>query len=174
MNTLALSNELREALNFAIDAHTNHTKKPKGTIRYWDKTTPYVIHPIWCAMTILTETTLDEDTRRTGSLALLWHDILEDTNLTLPENAPGKVRALVEELTFQSFEQEMQTIWNRSDTAKLLKLYDKTSNLLDGTWMDPSKWNAYVEYTLKLADFAAKEYGELNIVRLARVIGQPK
>ena len=125
-------------------------------------------------MTLLTETTLDEETRRTGYLTLLWHDILEDTKLLLPDNAESKVRVLVQELTFEGFQQEMQEIWGRSDIAKLLKLYDKTSNLLDGTWMNQNQWNQYVEYTSKIIDFVAERYGELNIVRIARAICRRK
>jgi hypothetical protein len=174
VNTKELADELRKSIEFTIDAHMNYSRKQKGTIRYWDKTTPYAIHPIWCAMTLLTETTLNEETRRTGYLTLLWHDILEDTKLVLPENAGSKVRRLVEELTFESLQQEMEEIWGRSDEAKLLKLYDKTSNLLDGAWMNQNKWNQYVEFTSKLIDFAAERYGELNIVKISRAICRPK
>lgn len=174
MNTHEFANELRNSINFAIDAHTNFSNETKGTSRSWDKRTPYAIHPIWCAMTLLTETTLDEETRRTGYLTLLWHDILEDTKLLLPDNAESKVRVLVQELTFEGFQQEMQEIWGRSDIAKLLKLYDKTSNLLDGTWMNQNQWNQYVEYTSKIIDFVAERYGELNIVRIARAICRRK
>jgi hypothetical protein len=174
MNTIEFASDIKEAINFAIDAHTNHSKEAKGIVRRWDKTTPYAIHPIWCAMTLLTETTLDEETRRTGCLALLWHDILEDTDVLLPENTKEKVRKLVEELTVESLQKEMQEIWGHSDEAKLLKLYDKTSNLLDGSWMDDDRRNRYIEYTTRLIDFAAERYGELNIVKIARAICKRK
>lgn len=40
---------------------------------------------------------------------------------------------IVKEMTFSSFAEEVELLWEQSDTAKLLKLYDKVSNLLDGT-----------------------------------------
>ena len=88
----------------------------------------------------------------------------------MPDYADNKVRILVDELTFESLQQEMQEIWGRSDEAKLLKLYDKISNLLDGTWMDENRWNQYVEYTLKLMNFVVERFGELNIVKISRAV----
>ena len=165
--------ELRDAIDHAIRAHARHSKSPRGAVRFSDGKTPYAIHPIWCAMTLLTETTLPEDLRRAGYLALLWHDVLEDTTLPLPEEAPPEVVSLVQELTFHSFDEEVTAIWERSDTAKLLKLYDKVSNLLDAAWMSDRKWDRYVAYTRRLAEFAERRYGALNIVRIAGAVCRP-
>ena len=43
--------------------------------------------------------------------------------------------SLVREMTFESFQEEVEHLWSRSAEARLLKLYDKVSNLLDGSWM---------------------------------------
>ena len=64
----------------------------------------------------------------------------------------------------------MRLVWDRSDVCKLLKLYDKVSNLLDGAWMPKHKWNVYVDHTAKLARFVEGNFGELNIVKLARAM----
>jgi ADP-ribose pyrophosphatase YjhB (NUDIX family) len=125
-------------------------------------------------MTILTEFKLSEDMRRVGALALLFHDVLEDTLAGLPDWCPSEVSSLVNEMTFASSAEEREKIWERSDQAKLLKLYDKVSNLLDGSKATPEKWNAAVEHALKLADFVEQTYGELNIVKLARAVCLPK
>lgn len=53
---------------------------------------------------------------------------------------------------------------------RLLKLFDKVSNLLDATWMKRDKWKAYVCHTLRLTDDVERAYGDLNIVRIARAI----
>jgi hypothetical protein len=73
-------------------------------------------------------------------------------------------------MTFTSFADELANLWSRSEVTKLLKLYDKTSQLLDAAWMDAAKWNRLVEHTHKLIAFVVEHYGELNIVRIARAL----
>ena len=163
-------------VDYVIDAHKNHSKKPENAVRRWDGTTPYFMHPLWCATTMITETSLPEQIRETGSLALLYHDVLEDTTAGLLDELPEDVRRLILEMTSEAWAVpegsaiEMQEIWSRSPEARLLKLYDKTSNLLDGVWMPPGKHKAYVDYTRKLADDVRSRYGELNITRIAGAI----
>ena len=125
-------------------------------------------------MTLLTEMDLDLALRIRGYQALLWHDVLEDTELRLPEDTTEDVSGLVDELTYTSFREERARIWEKSDEAKLLKAYDKASNLLDGRWMKSDKWNVYVAYTSRLIDFVSERYGELNIVRIGRAVCVPK
>ena len=168
--TKQIADEMDFSIHHAIDAHANHPKSPEDTIRFWDKTTPYAIHPIWCAMTLLTETSLSVDIRFKGYQALLWHDTLEDTNLPLPENTDAEVIHLVQEMTFESFRDEQEKIWACRDVVKLLKLYDKVSIILDAVWMKDEKWNNLVDYTLKLRQFVQETYGELNIVKIAEAV----
>ena len=170
MNTDEFTERLSEAINHTILAHSKFAKSERDKVRFSDMVTPYSVHPIWCAMTLLAETALPDEVREIGFQALLWHDTLEDTTLPLPQDAKDEVKALVEEMTFRSFKEEKQLLWGRSDMTKLLKLYDKVSNLLDGGWMSARKWNDYVEHTVKLTEFVEKNYGELNIVRIARVV----
>jgi hypothetical protein len=170
MDAEAFADELAAAIQHSLRAHSKFPNTPREAIRFWDGVTPYAIHPIWCATTLLTETTLPEAIRYPGYLALLWHDILEDTQLGLPPDVRPEVRTLVEEMTFANFEDELARLWERSDTAKLLKLYDKTSVLLDATWMSDARWNQVVQHAQKLLAFVVAKHGELNIVRLARAI----
>jgi hypothetical protein len=164
-----ITKDLQYAMTYPIIHH-------EGQTRSWDNATPYAIHPIWCAMTFLSETTLPADLREIGYQVLLWHDLLEDTKLkSLPPNTPSEVKELVDEMTFKNFAEEMQKVWERSETTRLLKLYDKVSNLLDGAWMNDKKWNEYVSYTLKLTEqveaiSSNQKYGELNIMKIARAI----
>lgn len=120
------------------------------------------------------EPVLPEDLRRDGAVALLWHDTLEDTSMPLPPWSPEKVASLVREMTFESFQEEVEHLWSRSAEARLLKLYDKVSNLLDGSWMKAQKWNQYVEYILRLTSEVEMRRGTLNIVCIARAIGVRK
>ncbi len=168
--THQIAMEMKHAINHAIAAHIEHPNSPDDAIRFWDRKTPYVVHPIWCGMTLLTETKLPEEIRFPGCLVLIWHDVLEDTTLQLPVGTDTEVARLVEEMTFESFKNEQELIWMKEDLVKLLKLYDKTSILLDAAWMKDEKWNNLVDYTLKLRQFVLETYGDLNIVKIAAAI----
>ncbi|OGN14336.1 MAG: hypothetical protein A3J47_01870 [Candidatus Yanofskybacteria bacterium RIFCSPHIGHO2_02_FULL_43_22] len=96
--------------------------------------------------------------------------MLEDTTFGLPEGTSEDVRRLVEEMTFKSFSEETAQIWFKSDEAKLLKLYDKVSNLLDGSWMSSEKRTSYLAYSMNLCMAVRPKYGELNIMRMALTI----
>jgi hypothetical protein len=174
MDAEAFADELAAAIQYTIKAHSKFPNTTRGAVRIWDGVTPYAIHPIWCATTLLAEPSLPETIRYPGYLALLWHDILEDTQLVLPLDVRPEVRTLVEEMTFANFEDELARLWGRSDTTKLLKLYDKTSILLDAVWMSDARWNLVVDHAQKLLDFVLATYGELNIVRMARAICVPR
>ena len=74
-------------------------------------------------------------------------------------------------MTFEGgSKQEMEEIWGKTGEIKLYKLYDKTSNLLDGSWMDKEKWDSYAAYTRKLSACVEGDYPGLNITRIAREI----
>jgi len=159
---------LQDHINYVIDAHTHHSKKPSKAYRKWDGKTPYFIHPAWCAMTISTETELEQKTREEGILTLLYHDILEDTTKELPSELDSRIKYLVNEMTFSGGnEQEMKEIWSKPNEIKLYKLYDKVSNLLDASWMDAEKLKRYRDYTYGLAHEVEAQYGNLNIHKLA-------
>lgn len=174
MDAETFARQIAAGIEHAIRAHTDYPKKPGDAVRYQDRLTPYFVHPIWCGMTLLTEMSLGLALRVRGYQALLWHDLLEDTDLALPANTTPDVSRLVDEMTYGSFREEREQIWEKSDEAKLLKAYDKVSNLLDGGWMKSQKWNIHVEYTERLLNFVCKRYGELNIVYLGRAICRPK
>lgn len=153
-----------------VSAHRDYSVKPSKAFRKFDGATPYSAHPIWCAMTLLTETSLPEDVRVRGYQALLLHDILEDTTAPLPDNLSEDVTRLVQEMTFKSFEEERKLLWGKPIEVKLLKLYDKVSNLLDGSWMTWEKRARYAAHTARLTSHVESVYGLLNIVKIARMI----
>ncbi|MDP3882028.1 MAG: hypothetical protein Q8Q31_04100 [Nanoarchaeota archaeon] len=160
-----------EDLSYIADAHQFHPKNDKKAFRKWDGRTPYFIHPLWCATTILTETRLDEKTRVEGYYTLLYHDLLEDTTQSLPASLEKRIEELVKDMTFLGgSEQEMNEIWSKLEEIRLYKLYDKVSNLLDGTWMSGEKRRAYGEYVSRLCLDVEQNYGALNITLMARAI----
>ncbi|MEH6814356.1 MAG: hypothetical protein V7677_17620 [Motiliproteus sp.] len=118
-------------------------------------------------MTILSETKLEAKLRWQGAIALQFHDVIEDTRLPLPSDLPIGVTNWVEQMTFSSFAEEKERIWSCAPHIRMLKLYDKTSNLLDSVWMNPDKRLAYVDFTEKLRKDVVQNYGELNITVIA-------
>lgn len=153
-----------ELLEFVMDSH-------KGQTRRWDGKTPYSIHPIWCAYMLLTETGILEENRNDYFQAMLCHDIYEDTDKELPYYISEKAKQLVKEMTFKGgMNQEIKEIWKKSPEVRLLKLYDKVSNLLDGTWMEYEKLQDYKDYVAHLLKDVEKNYGELNIIKLAKTL----
>ena len=163
-----------DAISHAYLAHSFYGNSPEDAVRFHDHITPYLVHPLWCAASLLQEAALPLELRKVGYIVLLWHDILEDTGLGLPNNAPPEITRLVEEMSFGSFSEERELLWTRSYEIKLFKLYDKVSNLLDGAWMKAEKWNQYVEHTIRLANEVESTYGNLNIVKIARAIALMK
>lgn len=174
MDTRDWSQSLVQAIAHAHAAHALHGNTPQDSVRFHDRETPYIVHPLWCAASLLQEPALPRDLREKGALALLWHDTLEDTTLPLPEGTSDEVARLVEGMSFASFDEERQELWTRSSEIKLFKLYDKVSNLLDGAWMKPAKWNIYVDHTLRLASEVECLFGELGIVKMGRAIAVHK
>ena len=166
----AWSGEMVNAITHAFFAHSVHALSPDDTVRFHDRLTPYLVHPLWCAATLLQEPGLSVELRRKGYVALLWYDTLEDTELQLPLETSEEIAQLVQQMTFASFREERSELWRCSPEVRLLKLYDKVSNLVDGTWMKPEKWNVYVEHTLKLTADVQSNFGELNIVKIAKSI----
>lgn len=160
---------MMEEILEVMKAHKDYAKKPSKAYRKWDGKTDYSIHPIWCAMTIAAETSLDELTRNEGVKALLYHDVLEDTNY-LP-NLEERIYYLVKEMTFEGgSKQEMMDIWNKPKEVRLYKIYDKVSNLMDASWMSEEKRKEYEAYLEKLVIDVEKNYGELNITLMAKAI----
>lgn len=153
------------------EAHDKKASVSKNRVRLWDGRTPYAMHPIWCAMTLLSETQVSEQLRFEGAIALLYHDILEDTLDNLKADLSPTINDWIEQMTFKGgFNQEQQELFSRSKEVRLLKLYDKTSNIMDGVWMPPKLKEDYFALTAKLIKDVRQNFGELNIVGIAEAV----
>ena len=162
---------LNDHIRYSIRAHQFHPKTIQNSYRLWDKKTPYFIHPLWCAMTILSETALPPSVRHDGAITLLYHDVLEDTTMTLPPAIPQTIRAYINDMTFYGgINEEIQMIWSKQPTIRLFKLYDKVSNLLDASWMPAKLRKTYTAYTQKLLQDVENNFGSLNIVKTAHAL----
>lgn len=160
--------ELEKHIRRIWDAHDKQATARINRVRLWDKETPYAMHPIWCATTLLSETSLPVSIRFDGATALLYHDVLEDTTSDLKKDLSPKIIAWIEAMTFKGgFDEEVEVLFDRPKEVRLLKLYDKTSNLMDGVWMPADLREKYITLTKRLLKDVQKEYGELNITKIA-------
>jgi len=159
-----------EYIAFAAEAHQEKVLPRAKAMRTFPsgERIPYFTHSVWCAMMILLDTQLPGRIRIPGAEALLLHDVLEDTTSPLPKSVSDEVRHLVEEMTYKGgFDEEKSAVLKKPPFIQLLKLYDKIATLYDGD-LDKTRYKEWTEFSQKLAKTVEKEYGELNIVLLAR------
>ncbi|MHA2008562.1 MAG: HD domain-containing protein [Promethearchaeota archaeon] len=120
--------KLWEALTFAFTKHGDK-KRISGDI-------PYVVHPIRVTM-ILKAAGFNEFENESLILAALFHDLLEDTDLSfkdLQKEFGNKVATIVRELTKpEEFTKKdwLQSFKNASKEAKVIKMADRIDNLMD-------------------------------------------
>jgi len=171
---MEFTEQLQKLINLTVLAHSILADKPGKSVRKFDNTTPYAIHPIWCAMTILAEENLSLEIRELGAEVLLLHDFDEDTKAGIPDYTSEKTKHLLLQMIFQDSAHEMEEIWNRDKLVVLFKLYDKVSNMMDSGWMPEERGIAYyrerIDYLCKLTDFIERTFGRLNITVMARAI----
>ena len=103
-------------------------------------------------MVLLNDTRIPYEERRIGYQALLLHDVLEDTSLKLPEWVEPEVAKIVQEMTHETWEEEID-IDKKSSLVQLLKLVDKTATMYDENMRpDPQRrrnWRELIEKLLK-------------------------
>ena len=159
-----------EYISFAAVAHQEKVLPAAKALRTFPsgEKTPYFMHSLWCANMLWLDSDLPESIRYPGAQALLFHDILEDTSASLPNDISYEVKYLVQEMTYKGgFNEEKTAVLTKPPIVQLLKLYDKTATLYDGD-MKPGRVYEWTEFMLKLINVVEREYGTLNIVLLAR------
>lgn len=130
---------------------------------------PYFVHPLWCAMMMVTDTRIPAEERRVGVQALFLHDILEDTNAALPEWVEPRVKRLVEQLTFESWEQALKEVPKKPIEVKLLILFDSLSSMYE-EHVSLSKRPQWKQKVLDLLRDVDAHYGDLRIVQVGKAI----
>lgn len=159
--------DLKRLLDLIYSAHQEHnTRKDyrqNGTV-------PFIVHPIWCALTILNDQRIPYEERVLGYQALLLHDILEDTSLPVPDYVNERVLGCVREMSHDTWEEE-QNVEKKSDFIKLLKLCDKVASMYDETVRnEPQRRSEWKALTQKLLVDVENHYGNIRLVTLAKAI----
>jgi len=164
----------QRCVDYAMTAHLTRTKPGKDGLRFLDGQTPFSTHLLWSASMLLQESVLPSEIRHSGALALLFHDLLEDTDAPLPDYLPAEVVDLVKAMTFDcSSEKEWERLsLEAADSVLLCKLYEKTNTLLDACWMSRRQLRSWCLGILNLADRVEGHYGTLNIVIVAKNLGR--
>lgn len=125
---------------------------------------PYGIHPALAAMLMLHESSIPIDERLLYSKALMFHDVLEDTNIPSPM-IDEDIRGLVVDLTFDDNVDSAAEAVKRGPKIAMLKSYDTVCNLfgLDLTdWPHDKKLRRLIKAT-NLFSAAYKHYPNLYI-----------
>lgn len=163
------AHELSAIISDVFRIHSEFAKKPENAFRKFDGKTPYGVHPNLSAMLFLHEESLREDFRVLGAKALFGHDFLEDTTATLPEWCmEPEVRRLIQELTFLDGEDPLRDIWNRSQTAIMLKFYDVVANLMCVSRMSPERIEERKKAAREHLAWVESRWSQLEIIKIAR------
>jgi len=120
--------KLWEAINFAFQKY--------GSLKRKSADVPFVVHPIRVVM-VLRAVGFSEFKNKDLILAALFHDLLEDTDLTFEElktEFGTEVASIVKELSKPeniSKEEWLKAFDTSSKEAKLIKMADRIDNLMD-------------------------------------------
>lgn len=123
-----------DAITYAFNKYDNLKRKSVGL--------PYVIHPIRVTM-ILRAAGFSEFIHKDLFLAALFHDLLEDTDLSyedLKKEFGDHISSIVKELTQPNNldkEKWLQSFDITSKEARIIKMADRIDNLLD---MNSTGW----------------------------------
>jgi hypothetical protein len=171
------SREFKKYLDFAYSAYQEHNISNQAYRQ--NGRVPYMAHPLWAATMLIADTEVPWKEREIGFKALILHDVLEDTSLTLPDWVEPKVKKLVQELTFKGgWEEKKAKAMSKAINIKLLMLYDVLSSMYElhvgekkhEKKTGDKKRNDWKNITIKLVMDVEKRYGNIRIVQVGKAI----
>jgi guanosine-3',5'-bis(diphosphate) 3'-pyrophosphohydrolase len=158
-----------KALTFAADRHKNQRRKDVDS-------SPYINHPISLANILCNEGHITEVN---VICAALLHDTIEDTDTTAEEleaEFGTTIRDIVIDVTDDKTldkavrkQRQIEHAAHISDTAKLVKLADKISNLRDVASCPPTEWSInrrreYFDWAKAVIDKLRGVNGPLEVI----------
>lgn len=168
VNLMIRAEELKRYIDFAYSAYQEHNIVDQEYRRV--SQAPYITHALWAATMLLADTDVPQEERETGAKALLLHDVLEDTDLPLPDWVDPEVKNLVEQMTFKNWEDTKKRVPLLPVSTKLLVLYDKLMTLYEDKKDKNRRKGEWKEFCQYLLDEVEKQYGNIRIVQIGKAI----
>jgi hypothetical protein len=131
-------------------------------IRAHDLRTPFVVHPLQCALAVLAEPGLDGELRVQLFDVLLHHELEAQTGIE-PDFLPLPIQEMIRSLRCLSWSEELG--WSAPPEIRLAKLYSLTFDIMD--WQIQAA--ACAELLSRLIADVQHEFRLLNIVELAQL-----
>lgn len=154
---------------FAHDAHTNHNLRGQDHV-IRRGVYPYIIHPMWAAGTLVADPKLPKEERILGYQILVLHDVLEDTDVQLPDWVSEDVKKGVQALTHDNWQEEQEAVTHYTPFLKLLKLCDKIQTMYELAIVDPVKAHEWKQLIERLAVDVEDHYGNTRVVVIAKAL----
>lgn len=120
---------------------------------------------------LLLETQLPERIRDDAAIALLFHDVLEDTSAPLPSSLTPEAVRLITDMTYENFQEEVSGVLAKDSVVHLVKLYDKVATLYDEC-LRSFRYSEWLDFTEQLLELVERAYGQLHIVLLGKTLTQ--
>lgn len=166
-------------------AFMGQVREPKFAKRTHDGATSALWHALWAASQVMHELALPRNTRIVGLYTELLHDVREDSDISKHQfddycrqrfDCGRWVAGYVDTMTHKSFLLQAKAYYGGTagPLTKLFTLYDKVSNLMDGTWMSVELLSEYLRFVEWLLDEVSRDYaeiaGSLWIIPFARAV----
>ncbi len=133
----------------------------------------YSQHLVWIGE-LFSEPTIEIKSKELWSQALLLYGLTKETGKDLPHYTSKGVKDLLEEMTFNSLEEEVAQISEICSSAKLLKLYIHVASLKSNLPKNNQEWNTICDIVYYLDNSVCVDFGELNIIKIARIFAIKK
>lgn len=159
----------KKLFDFAHDAHTNHNLRGEDHVIRRGLYS-YMVHPMWAAGTLVADPTLPKEERILGYQILVLHDVLEDTTEKLPDWVGDDVKAGVQSLTHDNWEEEQEAVTHYTPFLKLLKLCDKIQTMYERAIVDPKKAHEWKQLIERLVGDVEAHYGKTRVGVIAKAL----
>lgn len=138
---------------------------------------PYLVYPVWAAMTILTEMALPKRLRVLGFYTLMFQHLIGTDGSIEPIAVPQignwgvtMVNMFGKKMAFVSLEEEVDVAPTLPRTVQLFLLYEKISYLMGTLKMSRGDAKRYLNLVRALTNNVEERFGTLNIVLFSRVL----
>lgn len=150
----------KELMHVAL-LHQERAVSNRGRVRSHDLCTPFAVHPLQCALAVLSEPKLDGELRVKLFDVLLHHELEVQTGIK-PDFLPLPIQEMIRSMRCLS---RGELGWSAPPEIRLAKLYSLTFNVLDGEIQSES----FTDFLGRLVQDAETEFGQLNIVDMGRL-----